>query len=246
METLAEASFDEMLRNGENRDQFVAGLRAALGPLDILCGPPPYDIDRVGYLATAIECNAYARQHMGGKPRFSDRHELLGFAIDNVDPDGLVLEFGVFSGATLNQIATGLPDRTIFGFDSFEGLPEGWTPGTPKGHFRRDSLPAVRENVELVVGFFDKTLPFFLDSHPGRVALLHIDCDLYFSTQTVLAQLRERIGAGTIIVFDEYFNYPEWKQHEFRAFQEFVSHQGLRYDYIGLVPGYEQVAVRIV
>ncbi|MDR3508477.1 MAG: TylF/MycF/NovP-related O-methyltransferase [Caulobacteraceae bacterium] len=212
----------------------------------ILGSGPPYDIDRMAYLATAIECYLYAREHMVGTPRFADRHELLDFAIGKAPAEGLVLEFGVFSGSTVNQIADRLPDKTIFGFDSFEGLPEDWTPGAPTGHFKRKDLPAVGENVELVVGYFDAVLPRFLSTHADPVAFIHIDCDLYFSTQTVLSQLRDRIISGTVIVFDEYFNYPEWRFHEFRAFQEFVSQGRIKYEYIGLAPNFEQVAVRIM
>ena len=29
-----------------------------------------------------------------------------------------------------------------------------------------------------------------------------------------------------MIVFDEYFNYPGWRGHEFKAFQEFVAETG--------------------
>jgi predicted O-methyltransferase YrrM len=183
---------------------------------------------------------------MEGKARFTGRDELLTHAVSNITVDGLALEFGVFSGHSINHIASALPDRTIYGFDSFQGLPESWTSTTATGHFAQDFLPPVRENVELIVGWFDRTLPGFLDTHPEKVAFLHVDCDLYLSTQTVLAQLRDRIVPGTITVFDEYFNYPGWKRHEFQAFQEFVKHRRIRYEYIGLVPSFEQVAVRIL
>ena len=65
------------------------------------------------------------------------------------------------------------------------------------------------------------------ESHPwGRgyflekaSSFLHIDSDLYSSARTVLFLLHEQIVSGTIIEFDEYFNYPNWKQHEYKAFQ---------------------------
>jgi hypothetical protein len=37
----------------------------------------------------------------------------------------------------------------------------------------------------------------------------------------------------TIILFDEYFNYPNWEQHEFKAFQEFVRDRAVSYRYLG-------------
>ncbi len=35
----------------------------------------------MAYLASAIECYFYAREHMTGKPRFGERHELLAFVL---------------------------------------------------------------------------------------------------------------------------------------------------------------------
>jgi predicted O-methyltransferase YrrM len=103
----------------------------------------------------------------------------------------------------------------------------------------------VRENCELVVGWFDDTLPKFVRDNSQAVAFLHIDCDLYSSTQTVLRLLRDRIRPGTIIVFDEYLNFPGWQQDEHRAWTEFARHAGIRFDYIGFVSRHQQVAVRV-
>ena len=77
------------------------------------------------------------------------------------------------------------------------------------------------------------------------VGLLHIDCDLYSSTNTVLTALADRIGVGCVIVFDEYFNYPGWESGEYRAFQEFIARTGLKYEYLVFNSRHEQVAVRI-
>ena len=41
-------------------------------------------------------------------------------------PDGEVLEFGVYAGGSITRTANALPNMTIHGFDSFEGLPEDW------------------------------------------------------------------------------------------------------------------------
>ncbi len=56
----------------------------------------------------------------------------------------------------------------------------------------------------------------------------------------------DRIVAGTILVFDEYFNDPGWEGHEHRACAEFTAATGRAYDYVGVVPSHQQVAVRIV
>jgi hypothetical protein len=210
-----------------------------------------YNIDswEVGRLAAAIESHRYASQKMVGVPRFLHRNELLNFACTNITVDGPSLEFGVWSGLSINLIASLLPSSKVYGFDSFEGLPEAWFgKSSGIGQFSRNGeLPQVRENVELVAGWFDRVLGPFLDAHEfDQVALLHIDCDIYSSTQTVFSYLHEKIGPGTIIVFDEYFNYPTWQRHEYAAFQEFVAYRQIKYEYLGLVPGDMQVAVRIL
>jgi hypothetical protein len=175
-----------------------------------------------------------------------DRFALLGFALAKAPADGLVLEFGVEKGASLRHLAR-LTPRMVHGFDSFEGLPGDWA-GTKeaKGAFSlRGQLPKIPANARLHVGWFDRTLPEFLAAAPERCALIHVDCDIYASTVSIFAALRDRIGPGTVIVFDEYFNYPGWRQHEYKAFQEFIADTGLTYTYLGFSAEKGHVAVRI-
>jgi hypothetical protein len=153
------------------------------------------------------------------------------------------LEFGVAGGETLRTIAAQRKDK-IYGFDSFQGLPENWRDGFDRGAFAQE-IPLTPPNVELIVGLFGETLPHFVDQHRGPVSFMHVDCDLYSSTNTIFNYLRDRIVSGTIIVFDEYFNYPGWESHEYRAFQQFVHERAVRYSYVSLVPGHQQVGVRI-
>jgi predicted O-methyltransferase YrrM len=158
----------------------------------------------------------------------------------------LALEFGVFEGASINFLADRLPPGAlIHGFDSFEGLPQRWRDGYAAGTFAVDQLPPVRPNVHLVRGWFDRTLPAFLAEHPGRIAFLHVDCDLYSSAKTVLDLAGPRLAPGAVVVFDEYFNYPGWQQGEFRAFAEWIAATGRRFTYLGYNRHHSQVAVRI-
>ena len=198
------------------------------------------------------ETVAYIKANMADAQMLRDRWDLLEFAVGEAKLKGLCLEFGVEKGASLRAIA-GLVPGAVHGFDSFEGLPEAWG-GTfeRKGKFsQHGNLPSVPENVQLHVGWFDQTLPAFLagleqaGGAPQPVAFLHVDCDIYSSTRIVLAGLAERIIPGTVIVFDEYFNYPNWQRHEYRAFQEFVAARGLRYGYLGFSVKNGHVAVRI-
>ena len=124
-------------------------------------------------------------------PRASRRRLALHRAMLRRGPrikDGLHLEFGVYKGDSINHFAELSPDVTWYGFDSFEGLPEAWTLGAKAGAFSiGGNLPPVRGNVRLTKGFFEHTLPGFVAQHRGeKIALLHVDCDLYSSTVTIL------------------------------------------------------------
>ena len=117
------------------------------------------------------------------------------------------MEFGVFNGTSINHIADRVAPHKVYGFDSFKGLApaDGWYK-VRKGYFALPEPPAVRDNVELVVGLFEDTLPEFLSKHPEPASLIHVDCDLYDSTKTVLDNtgLASIVSSGTIIMFDEF------------------------------------------
>ncbi|MGQ0575898.1 MAG: class I SAM-dependent methyltransferase [Pseudonocardia sp.] len=158
---------------------------------------------------------------------------------------GMALEFGVYTGTTLKVIAAARESGGVFGFDSFDGLPETWRAGFRAGAFDTDALPEV-PGAELVVGWFADTLPGFLAAHPGPVDLLHLDADLYSSTVEVLRHVGPRLRPGSVVVFDEYFNYPGWEQHEARAWREHVAEHGVRFRYEAYSYDNEQVVVRII
>jgi hypothetical protein len=161
-----------------------------------------------------------------------DRFELLDRAADSAPPEGLWLEFGVFWGASINHIA-GKSHHPITGFDSFEGLPKLWTPGYQAGDLSTGgSLPSVRPEVSLVKGWFDDTLPLFLQQHPNdKVAFLHVDSDLCESARTVLNCLGPRITKGTVIVFDEFCGW--MPDDEARAWREFCRSNPLTFEWLG-------------
>jgi hypothetical protein len=199
------------------------------------------------------ESARYVLEHMRAVPNFDtdyDLHDWVTRTQLNRDllSRGWIMEFGVATGRTLNHFARLLPQKRVYGFDGFEGLPENWTSRMPKGFFARDSLPRVRENCELIVGWFDQTLPKFQQTRLGKnpIALLHVDCDLYSSTVTILNNLKDNIVPGTVIVFDEYINYPGWQLDEFRAWQEHCKMYGVKYEYIGRVSRHQKVAVRVL
>ena len=165
--------------------------------------------------------------------------------VKNNDYKGkLFLEFGVFEGSTINFCSSLIPEAKFYGFDSFEGLPETWHAECFKGEFDvKGKLPKVNKNVSLIKGYFNETLPKFLGEHKEKAAFIHIDCDLYSSTKTIFDNIYDRIIPNTVIQFDEYYNYPGWRNHEFKAFQEFCKKYSVEYEYIGI--SLYQVAVVI-
>lgn len=179
---------------------------------------------------------------------FETKSEHWNFCLSLLSVDGLIMEFGVFNGTSVNHIADQVRPHKVYGFDSFKGLPRGWYK-VRKGYFALPEPPTVRDNVELVVGLFEDTLPLFLSEHPEPASLIHVDCDLYDSTKTVLDHLRERIVAGTIILFDEFDDYPAAHLHEFKAFSEFMQTSTLKHEYIAQLASSDNprpVSVRIL
>lgn len=174
-------------------------------------------------------------------------HGTLRFdAIRAAPQDGLHMEFGVWKGAWITMMANEFPDRKFYGFDSFEGLPQNWSTLEP-GYFDLGGIaPSVPSNVELIKGWFNASLPVFLASHPGPVSFIHMDCDLYLSTMTVLCLLRERLRVGTTIVFDDYMLEPGWKDAEHRAFHDFFAAAGVEFSFTGYSKEEPSVSASIV
>lgn len=190
------------------------------------------------------QSEALVREQMPKVKRFGHPHRTLEHALSLAPAEGMALEFGVWSGATLKIIAGARGGGETYGFDSFEGLPETWRTGFDAGTFDIDGLPEV-PGAELVVGWFDEVLPGFLEQHPGPVDFLHVDSDLYSSAKTVLDLVGPRLRPGSIIVFDEYFNFPGWQEHEYLAWREYVERTGTEFSYVGYTYDNEQVIVRI-
>lgn len=203
-----------------------------------------YDYVKLGKLMAAVDTARFIEEHLPTAPIYPSRALLHRAAFNERRVPGMVLEFGVASGKSINFIARELPQETIYGFDSFQGLPEDWISNYRKGHFAQN-VPEVADNVELVIGLFDETLPGFLAKHPEDISYLHIDCDLYSSTRSILQLLGHRIRPGTVIVFDEYFNYPSWREHEHKAFMEFVEERDVKFHFLGAVHSSVQASILV-
>jgi len=192
---------------------------------------------------------------------FNKSEKFWKYCLDQILPEGLIMEFGVFQGYSINYSSGVLKNkndaRTVYGFDSFEGLSEEWG-GTAyaKGHFDiKGVLPKVNDNVKLIKGWIDKTFPEFViqqDIEKKKIAFMNIDVDTYTPTKLILELSQKYFVPGTIIVFDELFGYPGWKEHEFKALTE-VLDPSWNYEYIafsemksrGIISDHIKTAIKI-
>jgi len=197
---------------------------------------------------TPLKSRNFVKNNLFATLKCSDRIGLFRHSISKVETDGLFLEFGVYKGESINQIASLVHNKTVYGFDSFKGLPEDWKNAYPKGKFELNKPLKVRSNVELVVGFFEETLEDFLNRQKANVAFIHLDADVYSSTKYVLFTLAKqgKLQHGTVIQFDEFFGYARWwTKGEYRAFKEFVEEFDVEFDYVGYTEN-KRVSVKIL
>lgn len=179
------------------------------------------------------------------------REELYSHIIDKeqLSKGGFsYLEFGVANGGSFRWWVEHIKsiDTGFYGFDTFTGLPEDW------GHFKKGDMsngnqPPVIENDQrhqFFQGLFQQTLPEFISSRKldlKKKLVIHMDADLYSSTLYVLTSLAPFIKPGDVIIFDE-FNVPN---HEFLAFEAFINSYYFKYEVLGAVNNYYNLALKI-
>jgi hypothetical protein len=137
----------------------------------------------------------------------------------------------------------------VYGFDWFQGLPEGWVLGRGHTGCSRYALAVpprlARQNAALVRGSFEDTLPAFLHTHTGPIAFLHVGSGFYTSTCTILHAVQKRLVVGSVVAFAELFNYPNYADHEMRALLELEAETGLEYEYLAHTPDKTAASLRI-
>lgn len=144
-----------------------------------------------------------------------------------VELPGDVVELGVFKGASFYQFAAfrelleNEQARKIIGFDVFGEFPEAhnkgdklfreeWISETHGDFLTIDEIQQSLSsrnigNTELIKGDIADTIPAYLDKHPYlKIALLHIDVDIYEPTMIGLTYLYDRVVEGGAIVLDDY------------------------------------------
>ena len=142
------------------------------------------------------ESTSYFKKFESEIMLFHRREDLWDYTLNYISDSGLILEFGVWYGRSINY--------------------------------------KVPKNVKLIKGWFNKTLPNFLNENKDQFAIIHIDCDTYYSTKEIFELIGKQIKKGSIIIFDEYHGNPGWKEGEFKAFKEFVTKNKIKYKYIGI------------
>jgi O-methyltransferase len=176
-------------------------------------------------------------------PRSESKAQVFEAAASELrDCQVLYLEFGVAFGDSMRAWAQLLrnPDSILHGFDSFEGLPEGWD-GHEKGDMSAaGAVPAIDDDrVTFFKGWFDETLASYAPPKYERL-FINCDADLYSSTKTVLTYLRSHFRQGVYLYFDEFQSH----EHEMKAFDEFLAETGLKFEVVAATRGLEHVLFR--
>lgn len=184
----------------------------------------------------ANEAAEFVRLNCENAHPFTHKHHLLKYALDISKISGCILEFGVYKGKSINLLASNTT-QTVYGFDSFIGLPEDWSGGNryvAKETFDlKGQMPPCRQNVKLIKGWFEDTIENFKKDVSDNVKLIHIDCDVYSSTFYVLESFKDRLVPGSLIVFDEFYNFHGWRNHEYKALMDFKNKYDIKFTYEG-------------
>jgi hypothetical protein len=158
---------------------------------------------------------------------------------------GDYLEFGVYVGTSLLCMhrasrAVGLESLRLYGFDSFQGLPEGtateaagiWQPGWYRAEYSLVREHLTRNGIDwdrttLVPGWFEETLVPGLAQQLGikKAGIIMIDCDIYSAALTALAFCAPLIRDRAVVFFDDWGpgGLAAKGLGESRAFGEFLA-----------------------
>lgn len=120
-------------------------------------------------------------------------------------------EVGVYKGGSARIICEANSDKTLYLFDTFEGLPQLSEFDNPllyyKGRFDT-KIEEVVENLkecktEIIKGMFPESAKSFSDM---KFSFVHLDVDLYQSTKDCLEFFYPKMSTGGIILSHDYQN----------------------------------------
>lgn len=211
-------------------------------------GPRIKTVHEILWNQAREEAALFAKDHIHNALLFKEADHIRDFALRDIPSPGMIIEFGVYRGHSINLFAERLSalgdQRQIHGFDSFEGLEEHWVGHqSPRGAFNLSGkLPEVADNVTLTKGWVQETLPGFLAGRADeKIAFAHIDTDTYTPCRFILEAIKPRLQSGAVILFDEFYGYPNWRNNEYKALLEVFDEDA--FDYIAFAS--EQAAIRI-
>jgi len=183
---------------------------------------------------------------------FPSVYAFYTMAMQYVKKDFSWAEFGTFRGISARIFLQFLPqNKNFYLFDSFEGLPEEWADSkgdevSPAGTFARQVPEFDDHRAILKVGWFEDTIsPFIQEYKEKGLSFIHVDCDLYSSTKTVLNGVRDLITPETVLIFDELCGVLRHQEHEYKAFEEFVLENNLEPEYLCSEKNNTRVALRL-
>jgi hypothetical protein len=171
---------------------------------------------------------------------------------------GHVIEAGVFKGASLirfftfREILESPHSRKIIGFDAFGKFPEqdnahdqefvdkfegAAGEGISANEMEKILNHKGFKNFELIKGDISQTIPQYVADNPElKIALLHIDVDVYKPSVVILENLYDRVVKGGVIVLDDYGTVAG----ETKAVDEFIAGKDVTIEKLSIshIPSY--------
>ena len=62
-----------------------------------------------------------------------------------------------------------------------------------------------------------------------KITFAHLDMDTYTPTKFTLEKIKPLLTKGSILLFDQFYGFPNWQDHEFKAFKEVFKEGEYRY-----------------
>lgn len=168
---------------------------------------------------------------MGGRKALENAFDIIEL-VEREKIPGVLIECGVAEGGTAAMLALankelGSFNRTKWFFDSYEGLPEptaedyingkagNFVRPLPKGsclgtldqvsELMYTTLGMAKDEVHLIKGWFQDTVPLYRDKVGEAIAVLRLDGDWYESTKIPLENFFDKLSTGGIVIIDDYF-----------------------------------------
>ncbi|MEM7197073.1 MAG: TylF/MycF/NovP-related O-methyltransferase [Pseudomonadota bacterium] len=208
----------------------IAGLRDIIAQASAGSGCPDSIHDKIAYVLKTQEYAAQIAAHPLFVLAYSASEDLtilegvrlvniflqIVFGVQDI-PCGNMVEFGSYKGGGAVFMAILCrelyPDAYVVALDTFSGMP-----GTdPKqdyhkaGDFADSDLQKLQQritdlnlqNLHVGEGLFHETFPKFFNGSTDKIALAHIDCDIYDSVYTACELAYPHMVEGGLYIFDD-------------------------------------------